>query len=309
MNDRMRSDALSTALTAARVTGQVLLHERYAAPWALEVPGGEALAGALGLPRRAVAFHFVRRGGFRLTWGAERVDVGEGHVAIGFGGLPHRMSAGRDVRAVSLSDHLGGRRVGARTGARTELVCGALALEGSEIDPFVEALPPLLVAPVGDRGVVRRLAEELDAGADGSAFAVARLAELMCLEAIRSHAASGGLARGWFRAIADRDLERAMRAVRSDPGGPWTVEAMAATVGLSPSRFAARFRDAMGEPPMRFVTRLRMSEAERLLERPELRVHEVAARVGYESTSSFTRVFRQHIGRSPRAWRAVTGAT
>jgi AraC family transcriptional activator of mtrCDE len=55
---------------------------------------------------------------------------------------------------------------------------------------------------------------------------------------------------------------------------------------------------------MRYLTELRMQMAVELLHRREGTVAEVATAVGYESDASFSRVFKRHIGTSPRQARA-----
>jgi AraC-like DNA-binding protein len=49
------------------------------------------------------------------------------------------------------------------------------------------------------------------------------------------------------------------------PEEPWTVARLADEVGLSRSAFAARFAELVGEPPLGYLTRLRMQRASVLL--------------------------------------------
>ena len=56
----------------------------------------------------------------------------------------------------------------------------------------------------------------------------------------------------------------------------------------------------LGQPVMGYLTELRMQLAVDLLHRPDRTVTEVATAVGYESDASFSRVFKRHLGTSPR---------
>lgn len=88
------------------------------------------------------------------------------------------------------------------------------------------------------------------------------------------------------------------------------VAELAASVGLSPSRFAYLFRRDAGLSPARFLHTLRMERARLLLERTFLSVKEVMAYVGVNDPSHFSRDFRRYHGVPPtglrrRSWAAM----
>ena len=60
--------------------------------------------------------------------------------------------------------------------------------------------------------------------------------------------------------------------------------------------------------PMRYVTRLRMARACQLLGQRRLNVGEVGFAVGFKDRLHFSRVFRQHLGKSPKAYRQSINA-
>ena len=76
---------------------------------------------------------------------------------------------------------------------------------------------------------------------------------------------------------------------------------MAEQVAMSRSKFAALFKETVGQSPMEYVTGLRMAMAKGLLKmnRP---VGLVANEVGYENASSLAKVFRKHFGITPKQW-------
>ena len=75
---------------------------------------------------------------------------------------------------------------------------------------------------------------------------------------------------------------------------------------MSRSAFAARFRELLGQPVMAYLTEVRMQLAVDLLHRSDRTVAEVATAVGYESDASFSRVFKRHLGTSPRRLRQAS---
>jgi AraC-like DNA-binding protein len=78
---------------------------------------------------------------------------------------------------------------------------------------------------------------------------------------------------------------------------------------MSPSRFAARFRMAMGQSVMSYVSQWRMNLACRLLREEDMGLADLAARVGYDDTAAFSRAFKSHLGSSPAQWRKLSRAS
>jgi len=81
------------------------------------------------------------------------------------------------------------------------------------------------------------------------------------------------------------------------------VEALAATVGMSPFHFAHAFRTATGVPPHKYVMARRMERAKSLLLATRLPLVEIAQHVGYSSQSHFCVGFRRQAGVSPSGFR------
>lgn len=75
---------------------------------------------------------------------------------------------------------------------------------------------------------------------------------------------------------------------------------------MSPSRFCREFRAAHGTTFVEYLANYRMEQAKRLLANPSMPVADVAAAVGFNDPSYFTRVFRRQEGVSPSEYRATT---
>lgn len=108
-------------------------------------------------------------------------------------------------------------------------------------------------------------------------------------------------------ALQDTRLGRAVAAMHAQPEHTFTLPELAEVAGMSRTVFAARFTDALAQPPIEFLKQLRLTRAAHLLARTELPVKTVAARVGYASRSSFTRAFVAWQGAAPTAFRARAG--
>lgn len=79
---------------------------------------------------------------------------------------------------------------------------------------------------------------------------------------------------------------------------------LAALCCMSESHFAREFHRSVGVPPHRFVTQLRLARAQALLRDGDAPLAQVAAACGFKSASHLSRVFAQHLGQPPGAWRA-----
>ena len=282
------------------------------------IPGEARLREILGVSAstRLMLFHFVRHGEFLLRMeGQDAVLVKAGEVAICPTGVAHRMSLGRGAPAMTIEAILCGdvlqRAPNAGAGA-TELVCGVFLANAAPLNPLLAALPPMMKVATDDvsfspmlAGVAWMLAHELDRDALGG-FTVARVIELFFAEAVRAFQRTAGPEDpGWFKGLADPRISEAIRCIHATPARAWSVEALASVAALSPSRFAARFKEVMGRSVMSYVAGWRANVACRLLRESTLGLGEIAARVGYESLPAFSRAFKAHLGQAPATWRAA----
>jgi AraC family transcriptional regulator, arabinose operon regulatory protein len=85
---------------------------------------------------------------------------------------------------------------------------------------------------------------------------------------------------------------------------PVRLSDLAARSCLSVSRFCACFKHHFGYPAIEYAVRFRMEHAAFLLRDVNMRVKEVAERVGYSDLYHFSKLFRKHHGVSPRGFRA-----
>ncbi len=88
---------------------------------------------------------------------------------------------------------------------------------------------------------------------------------------------------------------------------PVSVNEMAESVGLSPSRFHRLYKGYFGISPAKDLQRARVEHAKLLLTSPEARIAEIAELLGYGSVYHFIRQFRTETGLSPGAYRKKHG--
>ncbi|MFD7630707.1 GlxA family transcriptional regulator [Streptomyces sp. NPDC059851] len=84
---------------------------------------------------------------------------------------------------------------------------------------------------------------------------------------------------------------------------PLTVSALAARAGMSPRSFARNFTAATGTTPLRWLVDHRIAAAQKLLERTDLPMPEVARQSGFGSEVTMRQHFASRLATSPRAYR------
>ena len=90
---------------------------------------------------------------------------------------------------------------------------------------------------------VQALASEMAEQTPGSEVVATRLAEVLFIQILRAHIASGPERnKGWHRAIFDPHVGTALSAIHDSVNTSWTVESLAEASGMSRSAFAARLR-------------------------------------------------------------------
>lgn len=79
----------------------------------------------------------------------------------------------------------------------------------------------------------------------------------------------------------------------------FSVERLAAEVGMSASSLYAHFRAVTAMTPLQFQKQLRLQDARSLMLAEDIDVTTAAFRAGYESPSQFSREYRRHFGEPP----------
>ncbi|MFP4230549.1 MAG: AraC family transcriptional regulator [Spirochaetaceae bacterium] len=87
-----------------------------------------------------------------------------------------------------------------------------------------------------------------------------------------------------------------------------SVDDLASRVGVTPQHFCRLFKAATGRRPFEYINSYRIARSKDLMiQRPGMRLREVATRCGYESPNYFCSVFRKLEGMSPGNYRKLHG--
>ena len=321
-------DALSDVLRVVQLTGAVFLDGAFSAPWCVIGHADSALcSGYLPPAERVVSFHLVTEGSCRVMLphdpdGALRADAGD--VIVVPRCETHVLGSSTDLSPVSMAPLLANQvetapgEVMTLThgggGAVTRLVCGFLTAQDISRNPLLSALPRLFKVSMRGSSAswlessMRFATEEATSAHAGSTTVLAKLSELVFVEAVRRYVDTMPDDRkGWLAGLRDRFVARALALMHARPAHPWTVEDLAHRVGMSRSGFAQRFADLLGVPPMQYLAQWRLQLAAQQLRLTDRPLASVAEDVGYESEAAFNRAFKREFGAPPATWRRNAG--
>jgi len=315
-----RLDALSDVLRIVRLTGAVFLDAEFTEPWCIGEPAGvEVCVAHMPDAQHVVIYHLVTEGRCEASVpGGPTVTAQGGDLIIIPGGEAHSLGSNLSLPAmpgqklvvengpdeVPRFRHGGGGEV-------TRMVCGYLACDSSLFNTVLAALPRIMLVNMREgpgaqwlTSSIRFSITESAGQRAGAGTVLAKLSELMFVEAIRRHIESLPPEQtGWLAGLRDRFVGKTLALIHSKPAHPWTVEELAGSVGLSRSALADRFTGLVGQPPMQYLTRWRLQLAANLLRAGNRNVAAVAADVGYDSEAAFNRAFKRELGTTPAAWR------
>jgi AraC-like DNA-binding protein len=287
-------DVLSDAIAVMRTGHPHAARTQPVAPWGVRFPAQDG-----------AGFHAVLHGAaFLIPAHGAPVAIAAGDVVFLPHGLGHAIA---DTPTTPLVE-FGRMAAGPGTGSRTEMLCGAYRLDRSRTHPLVAELPDVVHLRAGRHPALRGALDLLSAEAGtapGADAAASALLDLLLVYIVRAwyDEQPAGTATGWSAALGDPAVAEALRAIHSRPERPWTVQSLAALVGLSRAPFARRFTETVGSPPLTYLTWWRMTTAARLLRESDRPLRAVAARTGYVSEFAFARAFKREFGVAPGRYR------
>jgi AraC-like DNA-binding protein len=317
-------DVLAETLRAIRLTGSVFLNARFSKPFGVISPEQFDADTPLAHLRHVSIFHLIASGSCTLEIETgERHTVSAGDILLLPFAAAHKFWNG-DCREMAFApdlmrpgpveglwtlDHGGG-------GETTRMVCGFIESREFLYAPVFRSLPSLLIDRTGEDRVstlitsaVREILLLADAATPGTELVLGRLMELLFVEVVRRYASRmPASAEGWFAALNDPIVGRALRSMHHNAARRWTVAELAREVGASRSVLSERFSAMVGQPPIEYLAAWRMQLAAERLRNTDDCLSAVAAGIGYESEAAFNRAFKRVAGLAPGRWREVEAA-
>ncbi len=307
-NTRTRMDPLSDLFGSMSIQEPIYKRFEATAPWGVRYSGDTG-------PR--IRFGLVVRGSALLRFNNPRrtfsLSAGDLFIFIvsdePFTLMDHPRSPVVDSREVLKLEvdnviHYGGG------GPLTTLVSGSFGMSTFRAPLISTILPRFLHLPLEEnrshafQSILDLLAAETAKPGIASSCLISCLYESLFVYAIRAYASSSAAPpKGWLAAMSDKHLSKAIEAMHSGLDRSWSVESLAREARMSRSAFAVKFKTVLGQTPLEYLTQWRMYKAGAMIRSNSTSFSEVAPAVGYESESSFSRVFRREMGIPPREYR------
>lgn len=302
-------DPLTHFLDGPRAARAFALSMHMSAPWGITVRDNAALTVlAVTKGEARVDGVLLGEGDVVLVRGPEAYEVTDAAASvptfdIGSGQRCTTVD-GQDVR-----DELrhGIRRWGNAEDGETSLLVGTYERPDQAGGIVARSLPRLAVVRRENAAstLVELLARELTHDDPAAQVVVDRLLDVLVVSTIRSWFDHPDSSAGptWM-ACDDPVVINALKHLHAAPEAPWTVESLARHVNISRASLAARFRATVGEPPMGYLTRWRLTLAGDLLQAPNTTtISQIAHAVGYTNAYSFSTAFKRYLGITPTEFR------
>jgi AraC-like DNA-binding protein len=303
------ADSIARLLRLVRVRSTVYCRSLMSAPWGFGVE-----------PHGNPSFHVVTSGNCWLAVDGdpEQTLLVSGDLVVLPGGCRHLMRDHPSTPAIGLEEILAAaplddhhRLSYGGGGRKTELLCGGFALDSGPAHPMMRALPTTLMIR-GNNGqpvpwlaaTIAMLSAESASDAPGAEEVVRALGDALLTQALRAALVGpDGSGRAGVLALGDPQITAAIALIHDQPERAWTIGGLAKEVALSRSSFAARFRQLVGESPLRYITRIRLARAAERLHTTEDTIAQIAAHTGYRSEFAFSKAFKRAFGMPPVAYR------
>jgi AraC-like DNA-binding protein len=293
------------------VLSDVIKAMRPAQPWSMLIDA-RAPWGLSFNQHRGSAFHFVLQG---MSWlvhpNQEPIALSPGDVILVTQGTSHVIADDPSTPPVGSCPNLLKQPGG--TGPRSLILSGVYPLYGERPNALLRGLPEIIYIPANPgknrslHSIVSLLGQEVDYNQPGTSTIVPALIDALLAFILRAWLAQQnpekGIAVPGLSALSDQPIASALHAMHDDVCRNWTVEELADKVDLSRAVFARRFTAAVGEPPLTYLFRWRMTVAAGLLRETSISINGIAAQVGYSSEFAFAKAFKREYQVAPGQYR------
>lgn len=267
-------------------------------------------------------FYAITAGRCNLVLGRKTYELSEGDFVLLPSGAPHVMRGSKDAPAISLDDWMqqhpksesGFIRIDG-DGPLLRITGGFFSFTALKSNPMFDVLPPIIHLRRDDPYVqewleptLRFIHAEIANRHQGSQTVLRRLADVLFIQAVRAYAAQHECVTSWLRGLNDARVGKALTLLHDRYVEPWTLDLLAQEVGTSRTALAVRFKELVGEAPMAYLTRWRITRAANRIRSERISLSRLAESVGYSSDAVFSKAFRRITGQSPGRYRSAAGA-
>lgn len=263
---------------------------------------------------KSIGFHVVTQGTafLHLNKKAKPLQLNKGDIALMARGQDHIVSTSEEVNAKVTSLFEFEKLPSASSKVKLSLISGAYQVWNTPMHPLFSELPDWFILRADDlqsfeslQTMIALLAEETAKPKLGTEKVVQNILDIMFYMILRRVVEkNSSKSATWSHAIQDEQIKKSIELMHSDLSHAWTIEELAAEVGLSRAGFAMKFKKALGDTPVHYLTMLRVQKAMDILSSSDNKIEAVAEQVGYQDAFGFSKAFKKFSGVSPRDFRS-----
>lgn len=157
-------------------------------------------------------------------------------------------------------------------------------------DPLLESLYTAMLIEVRQPGAA-------------SVLYLDSLLEVFLLKLLRDHSIATPRGQRRRETLPVFRLKRVIDFIETHLDQDLTLSELAEVAGGSIFHFSRAFKNALGDPPYRYVLRRRIEQAKLLLRSSDLPLAEVARSCGFQNPARLSKVFSRFVGVSPERYR------
>lgn len=294
-------DLLEDILKQSGLKTRVLGHRSFRSEVALQFPCS-----------KSIGFHAVTHGTAYLHSGKKVISLNKGDLVLMARGRDHVVSTEMKLNSMVIPlAEFSSVEISPSAKSKLTLVSGAYQLWNDPVHPFFAEIPEWFVMKSEDiesfdslQSMIKLLAQEVAKPGLGAQRVIQGILDIMFSLIIRKVVEKNSARpETWSHAVQDFQIKQALEFLHADRARAWTLQDLAHEVGLSRAGFALKFKKAMGDTPLHYLTMIRIQKAMELLSNTDLNVEGVAAEVGYQDAFSFSKAFKKITGVPPREFR------
>lgn len=305
MNSNHTRDILADILRVGELGSRIICRPELPDPW-----------GLIFTPQNKAYFHIIKKGSCFFYPGGQKspITLHQGDVLFVPKVNNYRLTSSKDVKGKNYIEEI--KRINKllkKDGDKTtRMICGSYELNSNMSLPFFSLLPSYIHLTSEDINrfpelgqVVQMLTREDSTARLGGDLIIARVIDILLIQIIRfwlENCATESV--GWLMATLHAEIGRVLSIIHERPEEKWTIDSLAKEAAVSRTKLFNAFTKAVGMSPIQYLTNWRIDLSKQLLGASDLSIFEIANSVGYESESSFGRIFKKIEKVSPGKFRS-----
>lgn len=289
-------DILSEIINDSRWKGDLLARNSFYKPWGLKFPC-----------EKSAGFHIITQGKCIVRYKSKSITLAKGDILFMARGFTHELASHENQKAMDIKKF---REIAEELANNRNPITSFLSVRyeigDSPMHPFFLELPEIILIRSEEipthhplQTTLVLISQELDRGI-GSDILLQKLSDILLYNVIRHWMESNPTDNpGWLSAFKDEKILSALESIHLQPAKPWTIESLAASIGISRATLANRFKETLGSTPMEYLAKLRIEKGKQLLANGRNSLEEVARAVGYSSAFAFSKAYKRIKGISP----------